>query len=277
MIAFVRAVRSERLKLTSVRLWWVLALILFGYVAFTAVLLAALFGALGDSLGATGVDPGVLPELVYSCATSVGYALPVLLGALSTTAEFRHQSLTPTFLATPRRSLVLGAKVVVALVVGAAFGVVGLLASAGLGAPVLGAVGVDPQLGESATWALFARVVLAMAIWAVVGVGLGVLVPSQVAAIVIVLAFTQFVEPVLRLAASVWDWSAEIGRFLPGAASDALVGASIYSSIGGAGLPGGGGAAVDPLTWWQGGLVLGGIAAVVVVAGALTTWRRDVS
>ena len=43
-----RSVRSEALKVTTTRLWWVLALVLLGYVGFTAGLLAGLFGALGD-------------------------------------------------------------------------------------------------------------------------------------------------------------------------------------------------------------------------------------
>lgn len=274
----LRALRSEALKLVSVRLWWILALILLGYVGFTAGLLGGLFGALGGQLGTPELPPELLTPLVYSTATSVGYAIPVLLGALSTTAEFRHQTLTPTFLATPRRGVVLLAKVLVIAGAGAVFGLVGLLGSVGLGAPILGAVGVDPLLGSSDTWALAGRIVLAMAIWAVVGVGLGVLVPSQVAAIVIVLAFTQFLEPILRLGASIWEWSAQLGRFLPGAASDALVGASVYTTLGGGGMPGAGASpSVAALEWWQGGLVLLAIAVAVVMAGGLTTWRRDVS
>jgi hypothetical protein len=91
-----------------------------------------------------------------------------------------------------------------------------------------------------------------------------------VAAIVIVLAFTQFVEPLLRLASSFWEWTARIGGFLPGAASDALVGSSIFTAFSGA-------AATEALEWWQGGLVLAGYAAVFLGIGALTTWRRDVT
>ena len=109
-----------------------------------------------------------------------------------------------------------------------------------------------------------------MALWSIIGVALGVLIPNQVAVIVIVLAFTQFVEPLLRAASAFWEWTAELGRFLPGAAGDALVGSSIYTAFTGA-------VAVDPLEWWQGGLVLAGYAAVFLVAGALTTWRRDVT
>jgi hypothetical protein len=196
---------------------------------------------------------------------------PVLFGTLAVTAEFRHQTLTPTFLATPRRGVVLGAKYLVLAVFGALYGLAGLAASVGLGAPILAATGHDTGLGDSATWLLLARIVLAMAVWAIIGVGLGALIPSQVAAIVIVLAFTQFVEPILRLVTSLVDWAAGIGRFLPGAAGDALVGSSIFSSIGGAA------AQSAALEWWQGGLVLLAYAIVAGAIGYATSWRRDVT
>jgi len=176
--------------------------------------------------------------------------------------------LTPTFLAVPKRGRVLVAKLVVLTLFGAVFGVLGMLASVGVGASALAVFGVDPQLDDSATWALIARAILAMALWSAIGVGLGVLVPSQVAAIVIVLASTQFVEPLLRIASGFTDWSAAVAKFLPGSASDALVGASFFSLIA---------PASTSLEWWQGGLVMVAIALIATLAGYFTRWRRDVS
>ncbi|TFB99079.1 ABC transporter permease [Cryobacterium adonitolivorans] len=259
-------------------MWWILALVLFGYIALLAGGLAALFGGLesgainpdavntGGGSSLTGL--GSLPPLIYSFASSVGYVFPVLLGALATTGEFRHQTLTPTFLATPKRGRVLGAKTISLFVVGAALGVVGLAASVGVGALVLGGFGVDPLLADGETWALIGRTVLAMALWAVIGVGLGVLVPSQVASIVIVLAFTQFVEPLLRFAAAFTEVTADIGKFLPGAASDALVGASFFT------LASPGGTVLEP---WQGGLALLAYGLVATVGGYFISWKRDVT
>lgn len=271
----IDAIRSEVLKLTTVRLWWILLLVLVGYVGFTAALLAGLFGALGEQLssspGAPQLPPEALPPLIYSVATAVGYVFPLIFGALSVTSEFRYQTLTPTFLAAPRRSLVLGSKLVVLALAGALFGVVGLVASMGLGAFVLSLTGTDPRLGDGEMWLLAARIVLAMALWAVIGVGVGTLIPNQIASIVVVLAFTQFVEPILRFGASIWDWTAQVGKFLPGAASDALVGSSIFTSLG---MSTG---EAQTLEWWQGGLVLLGLAAVVTIAGFFTSWRRDVT
>jgi len=268
----IAAIRSECIKLLSLRLWWVLALILFGYVAFTAALLAAAFGFAGGGEADQPQLPGdALPPLIYSLATAIGYAIPLILGTLAATGEVRSQTLTPTFLAQPKRGIVLGAKLVVNALTGALFGAVALLASVGVGAAVLAGAGIDPQLDQADTWALAGRVVLAMAIWAALGVGLGSLIPNQIAAIIIVLAFTQFVEPILRLVVGFIEWLAPVGRFLPGAASDALAGASIFTSI-----PGMGGAG-ESLDWWQGGLVLVAYAAVLTVLGWLTTWRRDIT
>ncbi|MBX3098209.1 MAG: ABC transporter permease [Salinibacterium sp.] len=271
----IATLRAELGKLLTTRLWWVLALIMIGYVGFTAGLLAGLFGALGDQLGGQAGAPQLPPEaiapVVYSTVTAVGYVFPLILGTLAITSEVRYQTLTPTFLAQPKRGRVLAAKLMVLAAAGAVFGVIGLVAAMGLGAPILTATGTDAALDASDTWALAGRIVLAMALWAVVGVGVGSLIPNQIAAIVVVLAFTQFVEPILRFGTSIWEWTASVGRFLPGAASDALVGSSVFTAFGI------GGGSVEMLEWWQGGLVLLALAVVVAIAGYLTSWRRDIT
>jgi ABC-2 type transport system permease protein len=269
---FIGTIRAEFLKIFSTRLWWVLALIMVCYVALVSGGAAALFGSLGDRAtggqGAAAFSAAALPRLIYSFGTSIGYVFPILLGALTTTGEFRHQTLSPTFLAVPRRAQVLVGKLIVLIVLGAFFGVLAMAASVGVGGGILTAFGIDPQLGDLDTWSLVGRAVLAMALWSSIGVGLGVLIPSQVAAIVIVLAFTQFVEPLLRFATAFADWASQIGRFLPGAASDALVGASFFTIS----TP-----ASGVLEWWQGGLVLLAVALVASAIGYFTSWKRDVT
>ena len=280
MTAFSRAIGAEFAKIGTTRMWWILAAVMFGYIALLAGGLSALFagiesGAISPDAAGTGSQGlagfGSLPPLIYSFASSVGYVFPVLLGALASTGEFRYQTLTPTFLANPRRAQVLGAKTITLFVVGAVFGVIALLASVGVGALVITAFDVDPLLAEPATWALIGRTVLAMAVWSAIGVGLGVLVPNQVASIVIVLAFTQFVEPLLRFASLFTEVTQGIGNYLPGAASDALVGASFFTLA----APGGSQAAM--LEWWQGGLVLLAYAVAATAIGYFASWRRDVT
>lgn len=269
-MTFLRAVSAEFTKILTTRLWWVLALILFGYVGFAAAAIG-FFLSITPEEAAMPIPDDFLAPLVYSMATATGYVFPIIFGAMSITSEVRHRTLGTVFLATPNRSVVLAAKAVAGLVVGAVFGVISLLASVGLGAPVLAATGQETLLGDSDTWLMLGRIVLAMGLWGLVGVGLGVLIPSQIGSIVTIIAFTQFVEPILRTAAAFADWLGEVAKFLPGAAGDALVGASFFSVFAGSG------SGAAPLEWWQGGLVLAGYAVVLGTIGAVTTWRRDVT
>ncbi|WP_196833270.1 ABC transporter permease [Mycetocola sp. CAN_C7] len=270
---FVPAVRAEISKLTTTRTWWILAIILVVYIVLISGGLGALFGFFttqGGEAGQEAPPTEFLAPMLYGSVSTFGYVFPVLLGALAITSEYRHQMLTPTFLATPKRGIVLGAKCVALLIFGAIYGVLGVIASVGAGAGALSLFGLDTQLDNSDTWALIGRGVLALALWALIGVGLGALIPNQVAAIVVILAFTQFVEPTLRAVVLFADWAASLGRFLPGAASDALVGAPSLFSAGMA-------VGADPLEWWQGGLLLGGLALVLAVLGYFVSWKRDVT
>ncbi len=271
MTTYLRSLASEFAKVFQTRLWWLLAIILVAYVGTAAggIGLAFAFAPDAVSTGGAGLPVGdALPPLVYSMASATGFVFPVILGAISVTSEVRHRTLTTTFTAIPRRGIVLAGKATVGLVLGAVLGVLGFLTSVGLGALVLGLGGIDPHLGDSDIWAMVARGVLAMALWGFVGVGLGVMVPSQIGSIVSILAFTQFIEPLVRLAGGLIEPLGDIVKFLPGAASDALVGASFYT------LMGGGGASLE---WWQGGLMLAGYGLLFLLIGRATFWRRDVT
>jgi ABC-2 type transport system permease protein len=275
-MSLVNATRSEATKQFSTSMWWILALVLVVYIGFTAAVLGFVFAA-----AASGSLPGDAPPLpaeglaatLYSTATAVGYVFPLLIGTLMVTTEFRHKTLTPTFLATPKRGLVLWAKLLVGIVLGLLFGVIGVVSSVAPSAGFLAAMGIDTGLTSAETWALFGRMLLAFVLWVLIGVGVGALVRNQVGAIVGVLVFTQFLEPVGRAAAAFVEGLSDFTRFLPGAASDALVGASVFNM--GMATSGGGGA--EPLEWWVGGLILLGYAVVLVVLGHLVSWRRDVS
>lgn len=275
MSMFFAAFRAEIAKLLTTRTWWILAIILFLYIGAVSGGIGALFGFFttseGSGMGDEAPPTEFLAPMLYGSVSTFGYVFPVLLGALAVTTEYRHQLLTPTFLATPKRGIVLGAKSLALFLFGLFYGLIGVIASVGLGAGALALFDLDTQLGDSDTWAMIGRGVLALALWAIIGVGLGALIPNQVAAIVVILAFTQFVEPTLRAVVMFADWAASLGRFLPGAASDALVGAP---SLFNAGMAVGG---PDPLEWWQGGLLLGALALVLTVLGYFVSWKRDVT
>ena len=275
-MSLARATSSELTKQFTTSMWWILALILFLYVGVTAGGLAGVLGAV--SSGAIGPEAtngptptgDMIAPIIYSLATSVGYVFPLLIGTLLVTGEFRHKTLTPTFLATPRCGVALGGKVVAGVAMGALYAVLAIIAAVAPGAGLLAAFGLDTGLGAADTWALIGRMAIALVLWVLIGIGAGTLIRNQVAAIVGVLAFTQFIEPILRTVATFVEGLGDVTAYLPGAASDALVGASIFATMGGAG----GG---STLTWWGGGLLLLGYAVVFLALGWMISWRRDVS
>lgn len=260
------AIRSELTKLTTTRMWWILALVMAAYLAFFGGVVA--FSLTLDVPGAGapqtgGVDTAVS---VYGLGNALGYAFPLLAGTLLVTGEFRHRTITQTLLAEPRRTVVLLAKLVVAVPMGLVFGVAGAVGIVGVGAPVL-ALRNDggAYLSSGAALEVIALSVVATMLWTVVGAAFGSVLTNQVAAIVVILVFTQFVEPIARVAAVAVDGLDVVAKFLPGAAADGLVGSSFFASSG----------TSDLLPQWAGALVMLGYVALFAVAGRLTTLRRD--
>lgn len=260
---------AEYRKVVTTRLWWILLAAMAAYVGFIAAVLAWTVSRPAGTNG-SGSAPLTAAEAarsVYTAGSSVGYVFPLVIGALAMASEFRHRTITPTLLAEPRRTVFLVGKLVAGLAVGLLFGVVGTGVATGVGAAVLSATGSPALLGEPATWRYVGLAVLAMALWALVGVGVGTVLTNQVAVVVVVLAWTQFVEPIARLALGATSWGGQVAAYLPGAASDALTGGSLYTAV----------SSGPVLDWWAGLLVLLGYVAVLAVVGRVTTLRRDIT
>ena len=263
------ALVAEYRKLVSTRTWWLLLLVMLVYVAFIAAVLA---WALTQP-GANGNVPRVLTtdqilRSVYTVTVSVGYVFPLIVGALIVTTEYRHRTLTPTLLADPSRDRMVAAKLAVGAGIGLVFGLLGTVVSTAAGAAVLSLLHKPTGLDAASTWRTLGLSVIALGAWALIGVALGTVITNQVAAIVVLLAFTQFVEPVLRTVLAVTSWGTGIGKYLPGAAGEAITGGSVYAASG-----------LTQLLnhWWAGLLVLLAYAVVFTAVGRLTTLRRDVA
>jgi ABC-2 type transport system permease protein len=278
----IAALRTELRKVATTRTWWITALVMLAYMATMAVIMAfsLVLGMREAEQGGEGVDmsgglagdgPVVFDSVaiatsVYTLAVALGYIFPAVLGALSVTSEFRHRTITPTLLAEPRRTLVLGAKLVAVLPFAAVVALAGMVGTVLGGALTLLVLGEPTLLGDAEIQRTLAMSWVALVLWALVGVGFGSVLTNQVAAIVVLLAFTQFVEPILRLLLAQFDATEQVSKFLPGAAGEAIAGSSLYVSSGLAQL----------LAPWQGILVLLGYAVVLVALGRLTTFRRDI-
>lgn len=244
--------RSELLKVTSVRATYALVA---GCVAYVMLDVVALVFAAGQP----GVPPLTDPATVRNVygASGVAAALVLVIGVLGMTTEYRHETVTPTFLVTPRRGRVLAAKLAVHAVVGLLVGVLCTVVAVVLGAVTL-ATRTHAHISVSTILAIEGGAVLGFAIYAAVGVCVGALLRNQVAAVLAALLWTVLVESLtVALLPSV-------GRWLPGGALAGVLQTSTRT-----------GASYLPV--WAAALVLAAYGALFALVASRTTLRRDVT
>jgi ABC-2 type transport system permease protein len=265
----IAAIRTELLKVRTTRLWWVMLGLMVITVGGLTGLLAAILDTTVSDDPAAGDTPGLTLGVVYSMAVGFGYVFTLVMGTLSVTGEFRYQTLTPTYLSEPHRGIVVAGKTVGQFITGVVFGLVTVAIAIGVGAGTLAILGNPTGLGEGSVQRALALSPIALGLWAVIGVGLGALIRNQVAAIVVIIAFNQIVDPILRVALLALGGEGAV-KFLPTSAAEAMAGGGLGSLM----TPDGSGGA---LAWWGGGLVLLAYGIVFIALGWLLTLRRDVS
>ncbi len=258
-------VRSELHKIRSTRLWWGL---LIGAVLYTGIsaVAAAVTAGMDPGAGQQASPPLETAEAirsVYASSMFTGtYIFAMILGITGMTGEYRYQTITPTFLVTPRRARVVGAKMVAHVLVGLAYAAAGLLAALVLGGIAITVRGESLGLGADLLWQSIALAAVAVAVWTLVGLGIGTLIRNQVAAIMIAVFLTFLVEPLATYFLSAADLD-DVVKWLPTNASAALT--SPTTTL------------VDYLDWWLGGIVLLGYAALLAGLGIVLSVRRDIT
>ncbi|SCF11409.1 ABC transporter permease [Micromonospora mirobrigensis] len=267
-------VRSELLKIRTTNAWWLLGLGAFLSLvlafAFNAFYAHQVLGGNAEEFGASGEAATVAGQAanIYTSGQFLGLLFVMLIGILMVTNEFFHQTATTTFLTTPRRTSVIVAKLIAASLLGFAFWLVTTLINLAAGAIFLTVDGHGAQLGEWTVHRALLFNLLAYAIWTILGVGIGTLIPNQLGAVitaaVLYLVGTQVVQ-LLFLALSAWLDSQAILKWQvvwPAVASLVMISGE-KSDI----LP----------AWWVGALVLIGYALASGVVGVLITRRRDIA
>lgn len=264
------ALIAEYRKFVSTRMWWILVLALVVYLGFIGLVLAVSMTV--DIEGQSAPTQLAGPDLarsIYALTSPIGYVFALVIGSLAVTGEFRHKTITVSLLVEPRRTVLLTAKLIAGIPIGLLYGILGTLAVVITAAPMLAWQGDGAYLTDGATVEVIVMSMLVMVLWTAMGVAFGSVVSNQVAAIVILLAFTQLVEPIARIALASFDATSSVALYLPGAAADAVVGSSFYSSVGDG--------AIELAPQWAGALVMLAYIAVFAVVGRATTLRRDIA
>lgn len=263
------AVRAELMKFFTTRLWWGMAAGIF----LAGAIFALLFGFLltSDAAGAGGAggiptgDETQVASSVYTAGISIGYLLMLAIGVISIGSEYRHHTISSTFLVQPRRWRVMAAKVVSLLVIGALYGALSLVGSVAAGAVSLTINDADPFPSVDILRTL-ALSLLVLGLWALIGLGIGILIPNQIAALMIGVGVAWVVEPIAGLLLRSWDFGNDhLVKFMPTEATNAVLDAVVSTpdSV--------------RLEWWAGALTLAAYATVLAGIGSLLTIRRDVS
>src|SRR6201996_1351940 len=213
-----RLIRTELLKLSTIRVTW-------GLLAGAAAL-SALFASLEASRAGqtnSGVPPITTATglLTVTTVTGFGLLLAAVLGVISATGEFRHGSATLTYLATPSRTRVLAAKAAAAACFGAGFGLVAALVAGGVGLAFAAARGGTVALGAGALAGHAAGAVLGGALLAALGVTIGSLVRSQLAAVIGIFVWAVVIESLIG------GLFTAVRPYLPYTAATTLAGAKL--------------------------------------------------
>jgi ABC-2 type transport system permease protein len=244
--------QSELLKIRTTRGWFV-------YLG----ILVLLVGAAAAGEVGTAADPErstVELQVRLIDAAGISALLALILGITVITTEFRHGTITPTLLASPHREQVVGGKAIASGSVAVFFALVGLLVAVVVGAVWLLVVGADIHFFDGDVGGQALQVILSAALWGLIGIAIGVLVQSQVAALVGTLIWLFLVETILVGIFGLLDIDG-IAPYLPFQALDAADG------TGGENL----------LSYWAGvGVSLAWIAAVGA-AGTERLRRRDIT
>ncbi len=246
-----RLVRAELAKLRTVRLFYGVAAAMAAFGVLTVV-------ANVTSAGQQGSPPlsaDDLPALVGAPATLLSGAA-LLLGILGIAGEFRHHTITQTFLATPDRGRVVAAKLAAYALAGIAVAALTLAVTTAVALPWMNAKGLSVSVLDGEVGHALAGTLLVAGLCGLVGVGVGALVRNQVAALVGVLVWVVVVEGLVLSLLNVPG----LGKWLPSAAAAALTN------------PGGG-----HLSRLAGGLLFAAYGLAFSVVGTRFVIRRDIT
>jgi ABC-2 type transport system permease protein len=208
-----RLVRAELAKLRTVRLFYGVAAAMAAFGALTVVANVTSAG----QQGAPPLSADDLPAVVGAPATMLAGAA-LLLGILGMAGEFRHHTITQSFLATPDRGRVVAAKLAAYSLAGIAVAVLTLAVTMAVALPWLSAKGLAVSVLDGELGRALAGTLLAAGLCGLLGVGVGALVRNQVAALVGVLVWVVVVEGLLLNLLN----APSLGKWLPSAVAAAL-------------------------------------------------------
>ena len=253
----ISLIRSEFRKVFSTKLLFILIISAVAFALLQVFLLIFV-----TPPGLEEANQLMNPQYIKSITASAGSAsiFLLILGIVAMSGEYRNQTITSTFLVTPVRWKVIVAKMATFAIL-AFFIAILLWLIVSITAMLLLTTQDSAPFEWSGAFEILGGTVLGLVLFGVLGVAIGSLITSQVAAIIIALIWFLIVEALLSV------FFATFANWLPGGAFNAILQTN------------GNPEAIDAdlLSVPVGALVLIGYAAIFAIAAAFFTTKRDIT
>jgi ABC-2 type transport system permease protein len=284
----MKLIRGELLKIRTTNTWWLFGIGVVGVTALALLVncLQADYYLNQEAPDTSGLDADdaasqqrqfaaqsqVIAQAanIFTSGQFFGGLFVLMLAMLVVTNEFYHQTATATFLTTPHRSAVMGAKLITGMVFAATFWLVTTIISLPTGLLFFQAQDISNGLGEWEVQRAIIFNLLVFLLWGIVGVGLGALIRSQIGAVVTgVLVYTvgtiasQIVFFLIHEYLIKEDWVLTAQVIVPATAATVFV--STVEAF------------PEAPEYWVGGLVMLGYGVISGVVGTILLRSRDIS
>jgi ABC-2 type transport system permease protein len=249
----INLIRAEFLKLRTTQVWFWL---LLASVAVSSLIVIAAFASHNSIRTTQDVAD------VFSSAATSDIAV-FILGILGVTTEFRYQTITPTVLATPSRWAIVSAKMITYGLVGAAYSAICVAVQIAIAVPWISAKGLHISLTDGNIPHSLIGVFVVVALYGVIGLGVGALLKNQIVAVSVGLLFLLVLENIVLAIPKVKN----AYPFTPAGASSAIVTTSSTADFNGVTLLSTAGGVIALVLW----------AVIPAVLGASITMNRDIT
>src|SRR5688572_10256594 len=248
----MRTIQSEWIKLRTILAHKILVLgaFLFPTVIIT---LAATFGDVEE--GPNSIE---MAEFVMGMSVVTSMLLGVVT-AIGLTSEYTHNTIRPTYAATPARSKVLTSKVLVSTAIALVVAAITVFGAWFLGSTIFNSRGGETSIGDPKVLTVLVCAVILSALVSWFGFGIGLLVRNSPASVSLLLLWPLLVENLLRGVLSLIGWD-DAAKYLPYQA--AIAASTGTANEGDLGRPGG-------------QILFACVGAALMAAGVWLDGRRD--
>jgi ABC-2 type transport system permease protein len=260
------ALRAELRRISTTKLWWIALICIFvlsaGYAALPAAV--ALLQSKAGVASSPFTDPGIIRS-IYNGGNVLSRILAMVVGIVAIGSEYRYGTLAWSYLATPRRIRMLLGKAGALLIFGVIYGITSVSAGMVVAIPFVMANNGSLLLDQPDTWRSIILGICSIALWTMIGMGLGILIKNMLIALAVGIILGFLVEPIVSVMFFLKRWD-QLLNVMPSGATNAML--EITSPVLFA--------AQHPTPWWVAGMILAAWCLLPALAGLLSAVRRDV-